>query len=66
MSSQPLEFELIEVRAPVMPAHFSDKVARMIEAAFEKHGRGSWIRTELWVKENYGDWYDYLEEESPR
>jgi hypothetical protein len=65
MSDQPLEFELIEVQVPIMPANLSDKVARMIEKAFEQHGRGSWTRTELWIKENYGEWYDYLQEESP-
>ena len=66
MANQPLEFELIEVQAPVMPEHLSEKVARMIEKAFLEHGRGSMIRTEFWIKENYGEWYDYLEAESPR
>lgn len=65
MSNTPLEFELTEVSPPILPAHLSEKIATMIEIAYVKHGRGSWIRTELWVKENYGEWYNYLAEESP-
>lgn len=65
MSQPKEEFELIEVMRHPLPSNVTSKVQRMLNEAIAKYGKGSRLRAEVYIAENYGEWYDYLEEESP-
>lgn len=65
MSKKEVEFEFVELMRYALPQNMTSKVQRMVNEAIAQFGRGSRIRAEVYVAEHYGEWYDYLEEESP-